>query len=227
MDSVPAQQNVSSSGCGVNSRMVLPRISSRRTGRSWARSGYNGAARRIAAVKYCLSIIVCIPVLHAAIGLRAGVSRIDITPPTGHAMGGYSERKGGATGTHDPLYATVLVLESGSERTALVTCDLRSFVATRVADLAKQRYGITHTIVSSSHTHSGPLTWEAPSPWYRETENAIVAAIGEAVQGLVEASIGGSTGSGDLGVNPRQGEDGRAPTWLSNAGTRPSPPLGA
>ena len=47
-------------------------------------------------MKYCLSIIVCIPVLHAAIGLRAGVSRIDITPPTGHAMGGYSEREGGA-----------------------------------------------------------------------------------------------------------------------------------
>src|SRR5689334_13015284 len=67
---------------------------------------------------------------------RAGIARIDITPPVGHAMGGYSDRKGPATGTHDPLYATVLVLESGDNSVALVTCDLRSFVSTRVGDLA-------------------------------------------------------------------------------------------
>ncbi|MDP8981824.1 MAG: hypothetical protein M3O35_14675, partial [Acidobacteriota bacterium] len=96
-------------------------------------------------MKYCLSILFCIPVLHAAIGLRAGVSRIDITPPPGHAMGGYSERNAPASGTHDPLYATVLVLEYGSERLALVTCDLRSFTSTRVGEMAKRQYGITHT----------------------------------------------------------------------------------
>ena len=140
-------------------------------------------------------------------------------------MGGYAERKGGASGTHDPLYATVLVLESGSERLALVTCDLRSFVSTRVADLAKQRYGITHTILSSSHTHSGPLTWEAPSPWYRETENAMVAAIGEAVQGLFPASIGVSTGPLYLGFNRRKVENGRARMWWRNAEKLPSHPL--
>src|SRR5260221_9927902 len=50
-------------------------------------------------------------------------------------------------------YTTLFRSESGSERLALVTCDLRSFVSTRVAELAKQRYGITHTILrSEEHT---------------------------------------------------------------------------
>ncbi len=79
-------------------------------------------------------------------------------------MGGYSDRKGNATGTHDPLYATVLVLQSGQTSVALVTADLRSFVSTRVGDQARQRFGIQTTIISVSHTHSGPLTWEARTP---------------------------------------------------------------
>src|ERR1700724_1960276 len=91
---------------------------------------------------------------------RAGVSRIDITPPIGHEMGGYSDRKHGSTGLHDPLYATVLVIESGDTTIALVTCDLRSFVSTRVGEMARQKFGISNTLIDVSHTHSGPLTWE-------------------------------------------------------------------
>src|SRR5258708_9505993 len=78
---------------------------------------------------------------------RAGVARVDITPPVGHVMGGSSDRKQGATGTHDPLNATVLVIESGDTSLALVTCDLRSFVSTRVGELAKQNFGIKTTII--------------------------------------------------------------------------------
>src|SRR5579862_9167092 len=81
---------------------------------------------------------------------RAGVSRIDITPPVGHAMGGYGARTHGSTGIHDPLYATVLVIETGANSLALVTCDLRSFVSTRVGELAEQKYGIATTIISVS-----------------------------------------------------------------------------
>src|SRR5260370_10309860 len=114
----------------------------------------------------------------AAAEYRAGVSRIDITPARGHVMGGYSDRKRGATGIHDPLYATVLVIESGENSLALVSCDLRSFVSTRVGEIAKQKYGIRNTIISVSHTHSGPLTWEARTPWYSEAECNILQAIG-------------------------------------------------
>src|SRR5499433_773282 len=106
-------------------------------------------------------VVLFVPALAAGdVSLRAGVSRIDITPPVGHAMGGYGNRTAGATGVHDPLYATVLALESGETSLALVTCDLRSFVSTRVGELAQQKFGVRNTVISVSHTHSGPLTWE-------------------------------------------------------------------
>src|SRR5713226_1054781 len=124
----------------------------------------------------CSLALLFLP-LAAAAEYRAGVSRIDITPAAGHIMGGYSERKLPATGTHDPLYATVLVIESGENSLALVTCDLRSFVSTRVGELARQKFGIKNTIISVSHTHSGPLTWEARTPWYTEAEDKMVEAI--------------------------------------------------
>src|SRR5579864_8430415 len=78
---------------------------------------------------------------------RAGVARVDITPPIGHEMGGYSSRKHGSTGLHDPLYATVLLIESGDNSIALVTCDLRSFVSARVGEIARQKFGIRNTLI--------------------------------------------------------------------------------
>ncbi|MDP8981463.1 MAG: hypothetical protein M3O35_12835, partial [Acidobacteriota bacterium] len=77
----------------------------------------------------------------------------------------------------------------------------------------------------SSHTHSGPLTWEAPTPWYRETENAMAAAIGEAAQGMFPASVGIAAGPVYLGFNRRKVEDGRARMVWRNAEKLPSHPL--
>jgi hypothetical protein len=156
---------------------------------------------------------------------RAGIARVDITPPVGHAMGGYAARKGNATGTHDPLYATVLVIESGDNSLALVTCDLRSFVSTRVGDLARQRFGIKNTIISVSHTHSGPLTWEARTRWYTEAEDKMVQAIGNARSAMFPASLTMSTGRIYLGFNRRKVVNGRATMWWRNADKLPSHPL--
>src|SRR5579872_4388652 len=156
---------------------------------------------------------------------RAGVSRIDITPPAGHAMGGYGARNHGSTGIHDPLYATVLVIETGDNSLALVTCDLRSFVSTRVGELAKQRYGIKNTIVSVSHSHSGPLTWEARTPWYAEAEDKMVEAIGKAHAAMFPATLAVSGGKAYLGFNRRKVQDGRATMWWRNADKLPSHPL--
>jgi neutral ceramidase len=161
---------------------------------------------------------------HAA-EYRAGVSRIDITPPVGHEMGGYSARKHGSTGLHDPLFATVLVIESGDNSIALVTCDLRSFVSTRVGELARQRFGIRNTLIDVSHTHSGPLTWELHSPWYAEAEDKMVKAIGQARDSMFPATLEISTGRIYLGHNRRKIVDGKGVMWWRNAEKLPSHPL--
>src|SRR5437763_16777646 len=129
-----------------------------------------------------LGILTC--ALAFAAEYRAGIARIDITPPLNHPLGGYAARTHGATGTHDPLFATVLVIQSGDRTLALVTCDLRSFVSTRVGQLAAQRFGISTTLINVSHTHSGPLTWELRSPWYAEAEDKMVEAIGRAQKAM-------------------------------------------
>src|SRR5216683_720252 len=62
-----------------------------------------------------------------AVALRAGVAKADITPPPGLPMYGFLDRiteNRISTGTVDPLYARVLILEAGEKRLALVTLDL-------------------------------------------------------------------------------------------------------
>jgi len=158
-----------------------------------------------------------IPLLLLALSLsaqyKAGIARIDITPPIGHQMGGYAARTHGSTGIHDPLYATVLIIESGANTITLITCDLRSFVSTRLGKNA---------IISSSHTHSGPLTWELRSPWYTEAENKMLQAIAAAKKNMFPATLELAEGEIYLGHNriKKGGE-----MWWRNPDALPSHPL--
>ena len=169
-------------------------------------------------------VLLALPV---AAQYRAGVSRIDITPKPGHAMGGYSARSGNATGTHDPLQATVLVLESNGERFAWITADLRSFLSTRVGQEVKRRFGIGHTVISVSHTHSGPLTWEArESPWYAIAEDKMIAAVEQASLNLRPATLATGHANVYIGFNRRKiSEDGTATMQWRNETKRPSHPV--
>jgi neutral ceramidase len=173
----------------------------------------------------CTSLLLLVTALACGADYQAGVARADITPPVGHVMGGYSARKQPATGTHDPLFATVLVIQSGENLLALVTCDLRSFVSTRVGELARQKFGVQTTIISVSHTHSGPLTWELRSPWYSEAEDRMVEAIGKAKQAMFPANLLISSGQIYLGFNRRKIVEGRGTMWWRNADRLPSHPL--
>jgi hypothetical protein len=156
---------------------------------------------------------------------RAGLARIDITPPVGHEMGGYAARKHGSTGLHDPLYATVLVIESGDNSIALVTCDLRSFVSARVGEMARQQFGIRNTLIDVSHTHSGPLTWELRSPWYALAEDKMLEAIGSTKAAEFPASLEIATGRIELGHNRRKIIDGKGYMWWRNAEKLPTQPV--
>ncbi len=174
-------------------------------------------------MRACLLLLLASPAYGAE--YRAGVARIDITPPVGHEMGGYSARKHGSTGLHDALFATVLVIESGDNSIALVTCDLRSFVSTRVGELARQKFGIRNTLIDVSHTHSGPLTWELRSAWYAQAEDKMVEAIGKAKAAEFPAALETSTGHIYLGHNRRKVIGGRGYMWWRNADKLPSHPL--
>ncbi len=163
---------------------------------------------------------------------RAGLSRTEITPPVGYILGGYGARKSVSTGVHDPLTATVLYLESGTENLALVALDLRSFPSERVLKRAREELGVRNVLLASSHTHSGPITWEKQdwptpeNPWFRDAENKIVDAIAKAKEGAFPAHIDAGSGAAYIGHNRRKVEsDGSVTMFWRNPERIPTQPL--
>nr|MDQ3011402.1 hypothetical protein [Acidobacteriota bacterium] len=141
--------------------------------------------------------------------MRAGVARADITPPPGVEMWGYFDRAGPATGTLDPLFARVLVLDDGRQAVALITLDLgRSFGPPQIAwlrDKARRQHQVKEVMLIASHTHSGPViddSYDDGLPeWERLALEKIADAIGEACAKLKPARIGVGLGQAVIGHN--------------------------
>jgi neutral ceramidase len=76
--------------------------------------------------------------------LRAGTAKVSITPDDLKMP------------VHDKVYARSLVLDVDGERVAFVSVDLGSFTSEKLVAACKDRFGISHLVISSSHTHSGP-----------------------------------------------------------------------
>ncbi len=106
-----------------------------------------------------LSMATILPTVEAG-EFRAAAAKADITPTDLVLLWGYGDRSGPAIGTHDPLYAKILVLDDGSTRLAWVTLDLGRPFGVESMNVVRNRIqksaGVTHVCFSASHTHSGP-----------------------------------------------------------------------
>ena len=178
----------------------------------------------------------------SAAGLRAGVAKVDITPPTGQPMWGYFDRKNPSQGTLDPLFARVLVLEAGDPdrsgeavRLALVALDLgRTFGPPEIAQLrerAKATSNISYVLVAASHTHAGPVildeyqSGQTPA-WESADLEKISKAIQEAASHLVPARLGTGYGETTIGYNRRRvNPDGTVTMFWSNPTKVPTAPV--
>jgi len=173
-----------------------------------------------------------------AVALRAGVAKVDITPAPGLPMYGFLDRLKDnkfSTGTLDPLYARILVLQAGEKRLALVTLDLgRTFRESELVQLRQQlkaSAGVSFLIVTASHTHSGPNILDKDAGgrlqgWETSAIEKISAAVVEASGHLVEARIGAGRGEGYIGYNRRQLQpDGIVKMLWTNPGKQPTSPL--
>jgi hypothetical protein len=96
----------------------------------------------------------------ASAGLKVGVGRADITPPTGFYMMGWVRSDGLVTGQHTRLWARTAVIKQGGEKVALVAADLNGIAGGLVIDAAKllkkRGFSKRNILVSASHTHAAP-----------------------------------------------------------------------
>jgi hypothetical protein len=134
---------------------------------------------------------------------RVGFGAVDLTPPPGLEMTGFSARTEAATGTHDPLFARVLYIEgedgSGSAL-LLVTFDLIGLsqaLVGRIKQLIQESFKIPaeRVLLACSHTHGGPATLDheflgRPDQAYLSSIPGRVAeATAQAIEGITPAYL--------------------------------------
>ena len=94
-------------------------------------------------------------------GIHVGVAQVTISPPPGTPMAGYYQTRL-STGVHDDLHAKAIVIASGTQRVALVACDLVGIPPAVVEEARKMIQSATsipsgNIMISATHSHTGPL----------------------------------------------------------------------
>jgi len=158
-------------------------------------------------------------------GIRAGVARVDITPPVGISMVGYYIREGVSNGVESLLTATALVLESEGVRVAVLSCDIAfiqdpAAIAIRMS--VAKAVGTTpeQVLLSCSHTHCGPtlpgFLWQ--DEYQQQIQQTYLLRLSEMLTGVAAAAasamrparVGSGSGTAPIGINRRElAEDGK------------------
>ncbi|MDF2662000.1 MAG: Neutral ceramidase [Paenibacillus sp.] len=157
--------------------------------------------------------------------LQCGMAELDITPPLGSSMPGYTEERK-SEGIRDPLYAKAWVVESGETVLAFIAIDAL-YIPGREADRIRERLltftgiPVERTMVSATHTHTGaPVRIGLDGSRHDEylaymADRAADAAI-LAYNGRKPARIGWGTGQvGDVSFNRRY--------WMKDGQLRTNP----
>ena len=175
-------------------------------------------ARRVVLV--CLVAALCLAGAAYAeeATFKVGFGKRDVTPREAMPMWGYGDRHDAmSTGVLDPLYAKAIVIDVGADKLALVGLDLgRSPMPAsvqRIKDAVREASGVTHVMISGSHTHHGPVlelvdepemgrgTFEYATKYPAELEAGIVEAINEAASKVKDARIGWGSKHIDMNRN--------------------------
>ena len=147
--------------------------------------------------------------------LRAGVAKVEVTPPVGVRMSGFAGRAFPSMAVHDPLCARALVLDDGRRRAALVTMDLIGIsekAVAKVREEAASSAGIAQDglLLAGTHTHSGPTFWDDGTftaqerGYWDELPGRLAAVLKEAADSLTPARLGWASGWSAVGINRRE-----------------------
>jgi len=182
----------------------------------------------------CLGLLLCLATSAHAEDRRpwqAGVAKIIITPEKPMWMSGYAGRDKPATGKLHDLWAKALVIEDPrGKRGVLVTLDLIGLnreISQSICRQLMKKYKLERDgiILSSSHTHTGPVVHsnlnvmfflnkeeqEAVLEYARLLEKRIVHVVGDAVGKLAPAKLAWNIGTAGFAVNRRNNKEADVP----------------
>ncbi|MBQ4915837.1 neutral/alkaline non-lysosomal ceramidase N-terminal domain-containing protein [Maribacter sp. MMG018] len=94
--------------------------------------------------------------------LFAGVAIVDVTPQKPMFLHGYPHVERTSEGTHDPLYASALIIDNGENQIGFCAVDvifISKEITIQVREQVEKTTGIKgeNLMISASHTHSGPV----------------------------------------------------------------------
>ena len=161
--------------------------------------------------------------------LRAGFSRVKITPPVGTAMSGFGQRDAdptGCRGIHDDLYVRALSLTQGETEVLIMGFDLL-FFSRDEADRYKGALGRAldlspnQMLLNTSHTHTGPKvgTWiytPSDTHYLDYLELRILEAATEARTHSSEATLWAGCTRADLPLSRRMRDESGKVYWGVN-----------
>ncbi|HEY2932224.1 MAG TPA: neutral/alkaline non-lysosomal ceramidase N-terminal domain-containing protein [Acidobacteriota bacterium] len=155
---------------------------------------------------------------------RAGLAKIVITPDEPIWMSGYAQRNKPSEGKIHDLHAKALALQdTRRNRLVLVTTDLLGLPRSLSDSIARQveaRYRLprANLVLSSSHTHTGPVVRQSLVGSYgldaeqsarvqrygEKLQEKIVTVVGEALANLTPAKVSFGRAEAHFGVNRRE-----------------------
>jgi hypothetical protein len=134
--------------------------------------------------------------------VRAGFGASEITPPPGVDLTGYGfYRDRRLERVLDPLYARCLLLDDGTARLAIVSCDLVGLTIPFADDVRRRIAAacgmeVEQVMLACTHTHSGPATADllgigvVDGAYMARLPGLIVEACEAAVADLAPAEVG-------------------------------------
>ena len=170
---------------------------------------------------------LAIPRVSAAVEMqrawRAGVARVDITPREPMWLAGYASRDHESEGVLHPIFVKALVLQDADGHKALlITSDVLGFpkdMSDRIRDRLKERFQLERPqiILSSSHTHTGPVLgtslWsiypmdeaqmKRVERYSRKLEDQVVECAAQALDAMKPARMFSGNGVTRFAVNRR------------------------
>ena len=146
-----------------------------------------------------------------AAALKGACAKVNITPPVGTWLTGFSSRTKPSDNVADELHAKTIVLNDGETTIAIVSTDLLWIsldITNRIRKLVEEQTGIpeNNVLISASHTHFGPKIFERdimgpvdpenkPDKAYTHTLiNKIAGAVSIAHKNMQNAKIGAAKG---------------------------------